>query len=37
MGEASTRTITSSGFGSGVGTSTSDSSRVPSFFTIERS
>ena len=37
MGEASMRTITSSGFGSGVGTLTSESSRVPSFFTVERS
>jgi len=37
MGEASMRTITSSGFGSGVGTLTSDSSSVPSFFTVERS
>jgi hypothetical protein len=31
------RTITSSGFGSGVGTVTSESSRVPSLFTVERS
>ena len=37
MGEASMRTITSSGFGSGVGTLASESSRVPSFFTVERS
>ena len=37
MGEASIRTITSSGFGSGVGMLTSDSSRMPSFFTVERS
>ena len=37
MGDASTRTITSSGFGSGIGTSTSESSRRPSFFTVERS
>jgi hypothetical protein len=37
MGEASMRTITSSGFGSGVATLTSDSSRMPSFFTVERS
>ena len=37
MGEASTRTITSSGFGSGVGTLTRDSSRMPSFLAIERS
>ena len=37
MGEASMRTITSSGFGSGVETATSESSRVPSFFTVERS
>ena len=37
MGEASMRTITSSGFGSGVGTLTSESSRMPSFFTVERS
>ena len=37
MGEASMRTMTSSGFGSGVATPTSESSRVPSFFTVERS
>jgi hypothetical protein len=37
MGEASTRTMTSSGFGSGVGMLTSESSSVPSFFTSERS
>jgi hypothetical protein len=37
MGEASIRTMTSSGFGSGVATVASDSSRMPSFFTIERS
>src|SRR5256885_4098191 len=37
MGEASTRTTTSSGLGSGVGTLASDSSTTPSFFTVERS
>jgi hypothetical protein len=37
MGEASMRTMTSSGFGSGVGTVVSDRSRRPSFFTVERS
>ena len=37
MGEASMRTMTSSGFGSGVGMLASESSRVPSFFTVERS
>jgi hypothetical protein len=37
MGEASTRTTTSSGLGSGMGTRASESSRVPSFLTVERS
>jgi len=37
MGEASMRTITSSGFGSGVVTLASDSSRMPSVLTVERS
>jgi hypothetical protein len=37
MGEASIRTMTSSGFGSAIGTVVSDSSRTPSFFTVERS
>ena len=37
IGDASTRTTTSSGFGSGVGVFTSVSSSVPSFFTVERS
>jgi hypothetical protein len=37
MGEASIRTMTSSGFGSGIATVTRDSSRMPSLFTVERS
>src|SRR5207245_2052101 len=37
MGEASMRTMTSSGFGSGVGTLASDISTMPSFLTIDRS
>src|SRR5262249_18731476 len=37
IGDASTRTTTSSGFGAGVGVSTKDNSNTPSFFTIERS
>jgi hypothetical protein len=36
MGEASMRTTTSSGLGSGVGMLTSDISTTPSFFTVER-
>ena len=37
IGEASIRTTTSSGFGSGVGRLASDISTMPSFFTVERS
>src|SRR5438309_9389359 len=37
MGEASMRTMTSSGFGSGVRTLASDISTLPSFLTIDRS
>ena len=37
IGEASMRTTTSSGFGSGVGTLASVISTMPSFFTVERS
>src|SRR5438477_9571896 len=37
MGAAPMRTITSSGLGSGVGTLTSESSRLPSCLTVERS
>src|SRR2546425_5066735 len=36
MGDASTRTTTSSGFGSGIGTLVSESSRMPSFLTVDR-
>src|SRR2546426_11564281 len=37
MGEASMRTMTSSGFGSGVGTIASEISTMTSFLTVERS
>src|SRR5258705_12975051 len=37
MGAAPMRTMTSSGLGSGVGTLTSESSRLPSCLTVERS
>jgi len=36
IGAASMRTMTSSGFGSGVGASTIETSTTPSFFTVER-
>src|SRR2546425_12843107 len=36
MGDASMRTTTSSGFGSGVGTLVSDISTMPCFLTVER-
>jgi len=37
MGEASTRTTTSSALGSGVGTLASEISTMPSFFAVDRS
>src|SRR5438874_2361945 len=36
IGDASTRTTTSSDFGSGIGTLVSESSTMPSFVTVER-